>query len=304
MTKPFGLAELRRRIRAVLRRAHGRVVEGVRTVGPVTIDQRERQVTVGGSPVRVTFSEYELLACLMERPASSYRRGLLRAIWGDSAYRDPRAIDVHIGSCAEAQERPEEPSLILTVRGAGYRFREQRSGVGPSGCGRGCSPRWSSRASSRLAVAALALLPPLQARLTDQAANDLENATRTDAPLFHDAIVGNLRNTKRARQSPEDRLSSLSGAISSRAFRLRLRTDARVIVASAVPGAAPIFDTDFAGSALPRNEILNAITNPAERTVRRDNQVIVVEPIDVPDDLSLNPVRAAWQATCPATSCS
>jgi len=142
-----------------------------------------------------------------------------------------------------------------------------------------------------LAVAALALLPPLQHRLTDQAANDLENATRTDAPLFRDAIVGDLKATKRTRQSPEDRLTSLSGAISNRAFRLRLRTDARVIVASAVPGAAPIFDTDFAGSALPRTEILNAITDPAERTVRRDNQVIVVEPIDVPDDLSPNPVR-------------
>ncbi|HWH94376.1 MAG TPA: response regulator transcription factor, partial [Baekduia sp.] len=49
VTKPFGLAELRSRIRAVLRRAHGRVVDGVRSVGPVTIDQRERQVTVGGA---------------------------------------------------------------------------------------------------------------------------------------------------------------------------------------------------------------------------------------------------------------
>ena len=144
-----------------------------------------------------------------------------------------------------------------------------------------------------LAVAALALLPPLQQRLTDQAANDLENATRTDAPLFHDAIVGSLKSTKRSRQSPEDRLASLSGAISNRAFRLRLRTDARVIVASSVPGAPPIFDTDFAGSALPRNEILSAITDPLERTVRRDNQVIVVEPIDVPNDVSLNPVSNA-----------
>jgi DNA-binding response OmpR family regulator len=127
VTKPFGLAELRSRIRAVLRRAHGRVVEGVRTVGPVTIDQRERQVTVGGSPVRVTFSEYELLACLMERPGKLFtRQELLRAIWGDSAYRDPRAIDVHIRHLREKlEERPEEPSLILTVRGAGYRFREQ-----------------------------------------------------------------------------------------------------------------------------------------------------------------------------------
>jgi DNA-binding response OmpR family regulator len=127
VTKPFGLAELRSRIRAVLRRAHGRVVDGVRAVGPVTIDQRERQVTVGGAPVRLTFSEYELLACLMERPGKLFtRQELLRAIWGDSAYRDPRAIDVHIRHLREKlEERPEEPSLILTVRGAGYRFREQ-----------------------------------------------------------------------------------------------------------------------------------------------------------------------------------
>jgi DNA-binding response OmpR family regulator len=126
VTKPFGLAELRSRIRAVLRRAHGRVVDGVRSVGPVTIDQRERQVTVGGAPVRLTFSEYELLACLIERPGKLFtRQELLRAIWGDSAYRDPRAIDVHIRHLREKlEERPEEPSLILTVRGAGYRFRE------------------------------------------------------------------------------------------------------------------------------------------------------------------------------------
>jgi DNA-binding response OmpR family regulator len=126
VTKPFGLAELRSRIRAVLRRAHGRVVDGVTAVGPVTIDQRERQVTVGGAPVRLTFSEYELLACLMMRPGKLFtRQELLRAIWGDSAYRDPRAIDVHIRHLREKlEERPEEPSLILTVRGAGYRFRE------------------------------------------------------------------------------------------------------------------------------------------------------------------------------------
>ena len=126
VTKPFGLAELRSRIRAVLRRAHGRVVDGVRSVGPVTIDQRERQVTVAGAAVRVTFSEYELLACLMERPGKLFtRQELLRAIWGDSAYRDPRAIDVHIRHLREKLEaRPEEPTLILTVPGRGYRFRE------------------------------------------------------------------------------------------------------------------------------------------------------------------------------------
>ena len=92
VTKPFGLAELRSRIRAVLRRAHGRVVEGSLRVGPVVLDREE----------------------------------LLRAIWGDSAYRDPRGIDVHVRHLREKlEEQPQEPKLILTVRGSGYRFRDR-----------------------------------------------------------------------------------------------------------------------------------------------------------------------------------
>ena len=126
VTKPFGLAELRSRIRAVLRRAHGRVVEGSLRVGPVTLDRDLRRVTVDGSPVRLTFSEFELLGCLLSRPGHAFnRQELLRAIWGDSAYRDPRAIDVHIRHLREKLEpQPEAPSLILTVPGQGYRFRE------------------------------------------------------------------------------------------------------------------------------------------------------------------------------------
>jgi DNA-binding response OmpR family regulator len=97
------------------------------TIGPVQLDQRARQVTVNGDSVRLTFSEFELLACLMAKPGRLFnRQELLRSIWGDSAYRDPRAIDVHIRHLREKlEERPEEPELILTVRGAGYRFREQ-----------------------------------------------------------------------------------------------------------------------------------------------------------------------------------
>ena len=126
VTKPFGLAELRSRIRAVLRRAQGRVVEGRLRVGPVALDRDLRRVTVEEQPVRLTFSEFELLACLMSRPGHAFnRQELLRAIWGDSAFRDPRAIDVHIRHLREKLEpRPEEPSLILTVPGTGYRFRE------------------------------------------------------------------------------------------------------------------------------------------------------------------------------------
>ena len=127
VTKPFGLAELRSRIRAVMRRAGGRVVEdGTITVDGVKLDQRLREVTLGGEPVRLTFSEFELLSCLLSRPGRLFnRQELLRSIWGDSAYRDPRAIDVHIRHLREKlEQRPDEPTLILTVRGAGYRFRE------------------------------------------------------------------------------------------------------------------------------------------------------------------------------------
>ena len=125
VTKPFGLAELRSRIRAVLRRAQGRVVEGSLQVGPVTLDQQDRRVAVDGRPVKLTFSEYELIARLMSRPGHAFnRQELLRSIWGDSAYRDPRAIDVHIRHLREKLEAtPEEPEMILTVRGAGYRFQ-------------------------------------------------------------------------------------------------------------------------------------------------------------------------------------
>ena len=127
ITKPFGLAELRSRIRAVLRRSTGQVINGhTVTVGDVELDRRDREVRLRGEPVKLTFSEYELLACLMSRPGHLFnRQELLRAIWGDSAYRDPRAIDVHIRHLREKLEPvPEEPSLILTVPGQGYRFRE------------------------------------------------------------------------------------------------------------------------------------------------------------------------------------
>jgi DNA-binding response OmpR family regulator len=126
VTKPFGLGELRSRIRAVMRRAYGRVLdEDTIVVADVTLSRRDREVRLRDEPVKLTFSEYELLACLMSRPGHLFnRQELLRAIWGDSAYRDPRAIDVHIRHLREKlEDRPDQPGLILTVRGAGYRVR-------------------------------------------------------------------------------------------------------------------------------------------------------------------------------------
>src|ERR1700712_5702647 len=126
VTKPFGLAELRSRIRAVLRRAGTRAMgdEGL-VVGAITPDRAQRGVGIGAEPVKLTFSEFELLDALMTDPGRLLnRQELLRAIWGDSAYRDPRAIDVHIRHLREKLEpEPDKPQYILTVRGAGYRLR-------------------------------------------------------------------------------------------------------------------------------------------------------------------------------------
>ena len=127
VTKPFGLAELRSRIRAVLRRSGPRAAglgSDVLTIGAVSLDRSRREVSIEGEPVRLTFSEFELLDALMTDPGRLLnRQELLRAIWGDSAYRDPRAIDVHIRHLREKLEpEPEKPKYILTVRGAGYRL--------------------------------------------------------------------------------------------------------------------------------------------------------------------------------------
>jgi DNA-binding response OmpR family regulator len=125
VTKPFGPAELRSRIRAVLRRTGPRDFGArVLQVGPVTLDRSAREVAVDGHPVALTFSEFEVLRALMEHPGELLsRQALLTAIFGDAAYRDPRGIDVHIRHLREKLEAvPERPRLLLTVRGAGYRM--------------------------------------------------------------------------------------------------------------------------------------------------------------------------------------
>jgi DNA-binding response OmpR family regulator len=127
VVKPFRPAELRSRIRAVLRRSGGGGrVESVLSSGPITLDPGPREVRRDKEPVALTFSEFELLHALMSDPKRVHsRHDLLRAIWGDSAYRDPRAIDVHVRHLREKLEAvPEDPQLIVTVRGAGYRIGE------------------------------------------------------------------------------------------------------------------------------------------------------------------------------------
>ena len=130
ITKPFLIREFRSRVRAVLRRAATPHLGGKRDEvidrGDVRIDLPRRTVEVRGASVQLTFVEFELLALLAANPGVVYsRRQLLERLRGGSDYREPRTIDVHVRHLREKiEQESREPELILTVRGAGYRFRD------------------------------------------------------------------------------------------------------------------------------------------------------------------------------------
>jgi DNA-binding response OmpR family regulator len=132
ITKPFSLREFSSRIKAALRRAEmSRPVETAPDEAPLVvrelkIDFPKRSVRVRGSEAELTFVEFEILSALARAPGRVFTRDMLLArIWGDSAYRDPRTIDVHIRHLREKIERdPKDPEYLFTVRGVGYRFRD------------------------------------------------------------------------------------------------------------------------------------------------------------------------------------
>ena len=131
ITKPFSMREFRSRVKAVLRRAE-RARDEQREEEPLEdgelrIDFAKRTVQVRDEPVRLTYVEFEILSILARNPGRVFSRtALLDRIWGDSAYRDPRTIDVHIRHLREKLERDaKEPELIFTVRGVGYHFRDR-----------------------------------------------------------------------------------------------------------------------------------------------------------------------------------
>jgi DNA-binding response OmpR family regulator len=125
VTKPVGVAELRSRVRAVLRRL--RPADPGRPVlraGTLVLDPGARTAAAGDAPLALTQSEFEILRALLRAEGRLLsRRELLHAIFGDDAYRDPRAIDVHIHHVREKLAAAGgDPETIVTVRGAGYRL--------------------------------------------------------------------------------------------------------------------------------------------------------------------------------------
>lgn len=129
ITKPFSMREFRSRVKAALRRSRmGGEPDGEETIdhGELKIDFGRRMVTLHEEEVKVTYVEFEILGALARSPGRVLsRETLLEHVWGDSEYRDPRTVDVHIRHLREKLESdPKDPEFLFTVRGVGYRFRE------------------------------------------------------------------------------------------------------------------------------------------------------------------------------------
>ena len=124
ITKPFSLAELVARVRAVLRRY--RPEENTDTIQhlPITMDLRKHQVLKNDAVVELTDKEFQILALLMKRSSEVVTRDeFLKTIWGEEVYVTHRTIDIHISALRKKlEDDPERPSLILSVRNVGYKF--------------------------------------------------------------------------------------------------------------------------------------------------------------------------------------
>ena len=126
VTKPFSPRELVARIKVVLRRGSGAAPPPAERLefDDLTIDVEGREVESGGVPVSLSTLEFDLLVALASAPGRVMsRRQLLEKVWGFDFFGDERVVDVHIRSIRKALgDSADDPKLIGTVRGAGYKF--------------------------------------------------------------------------------------------------------------------------------------------------------------------------------------
>jgi two-component system response regulator RegX3 len=125
VTKPYKSRELLARIRAVLRRHID--VDDEQTVlaaGDVRMDVERHTVAVGGREVQLPLKEFELLEYLLRNSGRVLTRGqLIDRVWGADYFGDTKTLDVHIKRIRSRIERePSQPTMLVTVRGLGYRF--------------------------------------------------------------------------------------------------------------------------------------------------------------------------------------
>ena len=127
VVKPFSIAELVSRIRALMRR---RALEQhrdreVRAVGGLLFDATRHRVEVDGRQVQLTPTEFRLLALLASEPERVFSRDeVMRHLWESAVVGDRRNVDVHVRNLRRKIERePAQPERLLTVRGVGYQLR-------------------------------------------------------------------------------------------------------------------------------------------------------------------------------------
>jgi two-component system response regulator RegX3 len=127
VTKPYSSRELLARIRAVLRR---RVEldevedDNVLEAGRVRMDVDRHTITVSGNEISMPLKEFELLELLLRNAGRVLTRGqLIDRVWGSDYFGDTKTLDVHIKRIrSRIEANPSEPSMLVTVRGLGYRF--------------------------------------------------------------------------------------------------------------------------------------------------------------------------------------
>jgi two-component system KDP operon response regulator KdpE len=123
VTKPFGVAELVARVRALLRRQHDEAPPLAR-FGDVEVDREARSVRRQGKPIHLTPTEFSLLLVLLGKPGAVWtHRQLLAAVWGSTAGVSSDTLRVHMGSLRrKLEENPNRPRFIRTEPWVGYRF--------------------------------------------------------------------------------------------------------------------------------------------------------------------------------------
>lgn len=131
MSKPFSIRELLARIKALLRRTETENTnirnEKILTVKNIEINEMKRSVTKNGKLLEMTLKEFELLKLFIQNPGRVFSRNdLLEKVWGYDYIGETRTIDVHIRQLRKKIEDDDSnPFFIKTVRGIGYKFREE-----------------------------------------------------------------------------------------------------------------------------------------------------------------------------------
>jgi DNA-binding response OmpR family regulator len=126
--KPFGLAELLARVKAILRRngrAPARGDEAALRAGDLTIDPSTREVFRGGQAVELTATEFDVLVCLVNAKGRVLSREQIQsAVWGPNHHGTPRTVDNFMLQLRQKlEDDPQHPRHLVTVRGVGYRFQ-------------------------------------------------------------------------------------------------------------------------------------------------------------------------------------